>query len=134
MSSGIDKIRETPNAYVRALANADVAAIVELYTPDGVLMLQHMPSQVGRKAIEECMQQFFEDFTLNVQLDLKDVGILAGGCGIVKGASSGTRRHNKTGVVTQEGIQELFLLKKLGEDRKIYRYGMCTMLPLTMVG
>ena len=129
MPSDVESIKATLNAYRDGIVSSNVAAIVPLYTNDGVTMAQHSTSQIGRQAIETWYTQCFQLLTLNVKFNIEEVVVASDKYAFARTTSSGTQKFNATGQTSKEANQELFVMEKVGDEWKIARYCFCTMNP-----
>lgn len=126
MPSDIEAIKATLSAYRDALLSSDVSAIVKLYAEDGVTMAQNFPTQIGQDAVQKWYTMCFQMITLTVAFDIKEVVVVSDEYAFARTSSAGTQKQNSTGKESQEGNQELFVMKKVGEEWKIARYCFCT--------
>jgi len=107
-------IRATLASYNDALNGGQTAAVLPLYTDDGVFMPPYSQSAVGRDAVRAAYDAVFRE--------LKFV-VMAPTWAYVRTNSAGTTDHRSLGKTLAEGNQELFIFKK-GDDGKwrIARY------------
>ena len=129
VTSDSDAIKAVLNAYRDALVASSVDGCVSLYAKDGVTMAQNFPTQVGQDAIKVWYAKTFEAITLSVKFDIKEVVVASDEYAFARTTSAGTQKVNKTGETSQEGNQELFVIKKVDGDWKIARYCFCTTNP-----
>ncbi len=129
MSSDEQVVKNTLNAYRDALVKSDASAIFPLYTPDGVTMAQHFPTQVGHKAIEGWYKQCFDAIKLAVEFKIEEVVVISSDYAFARTSSSGMQTVNATGQSSKEANQELFVIQKVEDEWKIARYCFCTTNP-----
>jgi uncharacterized protein (TIGR02246 family) len=116
-------IRTTLEAYNAALNGGQTAAVLPLYTDDGVFMPPYSQSAVGKDAIKKAYDAVFDELKFNVKFNIAELMVMASTWAYVRTNSAGTTLHHSTGKTTAEANQELFIFKK-GNDSKwrIARY------------
>lgn len=116
-------IRGTMAAYNAALNGGRTAAVLPLYTPDGIFMAPYSASHIGVDAVRTAYDQVFRELAFNVQFDIKELVLMSPKDAYVRTNSAGTTHHTTTGKTTSEANQELFILRK-GDDGmwRIARY------------
>jgi uncharacterized protein (TIGR02246 family) len=125
-------IESTIAAYNAALNGGDAAAVLPLYTDDGVFMPPYSQSAIGREAVRKAYDSVFKELKFNVKFDVAELVQLAPTWAYVRTNSAGTTAHASTGKTTSEANQELFIFKK-GDDGKwrIARYSFSPTNPPT---
>ena len=123
VSSDKAAIRSTLAAYNRALNGGETAAVLPLYTEDGVFMPPYSQSAVGREAVEEAYDKVFRELKFHVKFVVAELVVMGPRWAYVRTNSAGTTLHHSTDKTTAEANQELFIFEK-GEDGKwrIARY------------
>jgi uncharacterized protein (TIGR02246 family) len=125
MESPIDQaaIRETMAAYNDALNSGKTAAVLPLYTEDGVFMPPYSPSAVGKAAVRRAYDAVFQELKFHVKFTIAEIVPMAPAWAFVRTNSAGTTDHHSTARTSAEANQELFILSR-GEDGKwrIARY------------
>jgi uncharacterized protein (TIGR02246 family) len=116
-------IRETMAAYNAALNGGKTAAVLPLYTEDGVFMPPYSQSAVGKSAVAAVYDKVFAELQFNVKFTIAELVIIAPNWAYVRTNSAGKTFHSSLGKKLAEANQELFVLKK-GEDGRwrIARY------------
>jgi uncharacterized protein (TIGR02246 family) len=116
-------IKETMAAYNAALNGGQTAAVLPLYTDDGVFMPPYSQSAVGRAAVKKAYDKVFDELKFNVKFTIVELVVIAPTWAYVRTNSAGTTDHHSTGKTTAEANQELFVFVK-GDDEKwrIARY------------
>jgi uncharacterized protein (TIGR02246 family) len=118
------------SAYEAALNASSTAQVLPLYMDDGVFMPPFSKSAVGKEAVRVAYDRVFEAITLHVKFTIAEIVLLSPEWAFVRTNSAGTNKINGTGVVSAEGNQELFVLRKdRGERWKISRYSFSTTNP-----
>jgi uncharacterized protein (TIGR02246 family) len=70
VSMGVeDQIQMLDEAYEKAVANQDVGAIVELYTPDAFFLAPNGPMAKGSEAIGAVLQAYFDAGAQSLDLE-----------------------------------------------------------------
>jgi uncharacterized protein (TIGR02246 family) len=116
-------IRETMAAYNTALNGGKTAAVLPLYTEDGVFMPPYSQSAVGKSAVATAYDKVFEELQFDVKFTIAELVVMAPDWAYVRTNSAGTTFHRSLGEKLAEANQELFIFKK-GDDGKwlIARY------------
>ena len=116
-------IRETMAAYNAALNGGKTAAVLPLYTEDGVFMPPYSQSAIGKSAVAAAYDKVFEELQFDVKFTIAELVVMAPNWAYVRTNSAGTTFHRSLGKKLAEANQELFVFKK-GDDGKwlIARY------------
>ena len=69
-------IRQALQHYEQALNRSDTAAIVALYTPDGVQMAPDAPAAVGREGVRAAYDATFKAIALNLRFTVDDIKLV----------------------------------------------------------
>jgi uncharacterized protein (TIGR02246 family) len=110
-------------SYNLALNGGKTAAVLPLYTEDGIFMAPYSPSAIGQDAVRRAYDAVFEELKFNVKFDIAELVQMAPTWAYVRTNSSGTTAHRSTGKTTAEANQELFILKKDNDQKwRIARY------------
>jgi uncharacterized protein (TIGR02246 family) len=116
-------IESTMSAYNAALNSGSTAAVLPLYTEDGIFMPPYSKSAIGREAVQKAYDDVFKELKFNVKFDVAELVQMAPGWAYVRTNSAGTTAHASTGKTTSEANQELFIFKKSADGKwKIARY------------
>jgi uncharacterized protein (TIGR02246 family) len=123
-------IRSIMSSYEGALNASDTAAVMPLYTEDGVFMPPYSQSAVGKAAVRNAYDAVFKAIKLTVKFSIAELVVMSPEWAFVRTNSAGTTRINKTGAMSPEGNQELFIFNK-GADGKwrIARYSFSSTNP-----
>jgi uncharacterized protein (TIGR02246 family) len=123
-------IRSVMSSYEEALNASNTAAVIPLYTEDGVFMPPNSHSAVGKAAVRQAYDAVFKTITLHVKFTIAEVVVMSPEWAFVRTNSAGTNKINATGATSSEGNQELFIFNK-GEDSKwrMARYSFSTTNP-----
>jgi uncharacterized protein (TIGR02246 family) len=116
-------IESTLSSYNAALNGGDTAAVLPLYTEDGIFMPPYSQSAIGKEAVRKAYDDVFKELKFNVKFNIAELVQMAPTWAYVRTNSAGTTAHHSTGRTTSEANQELFIFKK-GDDGKwrIARY------------
>jgi uncharacterized protein (TIGR02246 family) len=116
-------IRRVLASYSDALNGGKTAAVLPLYTEDGVFMPPYSQSAVGKEAVRKAYDAVFDELKFHVKFTVAELVVMAPGWAYVRTNSAGTTEHHSTGKTTAEANQELFIFEK-GSDGKwrIARY------------
>jgi uncharacterized protein (TIGR02246 family) len=69
-------IRSTLAAYNRALNGGETAAVLPLYTEDGVFMPPYSQSAVGKEAVEEAYDKVFRELKFHVKFVVAELVVM----------------------------------------------------------
>ena len=116
-------IRSVLASYNDALNSSKTAAVLPLYTHDGVFTPPYSQSAVGEGAIAKAYDAVFRELKFQVKFTIAELVVMAPTWAYVRTNSAGTTDHHSTDKTTAEANQELFIFKK-GDDGKwrIARY------------
>jgi uncharacterized protein (TIGR02246 family) len=116
-------IRRTLATYNDALNGGKTAAVLPLYTDDGIFMPPFSPSAVGKDAVRKAYNAVFNELKFQVKFTIAELVVMAPTWAYVRTNSAGTTDHHSTGKATAEANQELFIFRK-GDDGqwRIARY------------
>ena len=116
-------IETTLAAYNTALNGGVTAAVLPLYTQDGVFMAPFSPSAIGIEAVKAAYDRVFAELKFHVKFTVAELVEMSPTWAYVRTASAGITDHHSTGKATSEANQELFIFKK-GDDGtwRIARY------------
>ena len=116
-------IESSLSSYNAALNGGDTAAVLPLYTEDGIFMPPYSQSAIGRDAVRKAYDNVFKELKFNVKFNIAEIVQMAPTWAYVRTNSAGTTSHHSTGQTTSEANQELFIFNK-GDDGawKIARY------------
>jgi uncharacterized protein (TIGR02246 family) len=116
-------IRRVLASYNDALNEGKTAAVLPLYTDDGVFMPPYSQSAVGKDAVQKAYDAVFRELKFRVKFNIEELMVMAPTWAYLRTNSVGTTDHHSTGKVTAEANQELFIFKKCEDsDWKIARY------------
>ena len=123
-------IRRVMSSYQEALNASNTASVLPLYAEDGVFMPPYNQSAVGKAAVRKAYGAVFEAITLNVKFTIAELVLMSPEWAFVRTNSAGTNKVNRTGAVSPEGNQELFIFN-IGADGKwrIARYSFSSTNP-----
>src|SRR6201986_1411624 len=116
-------IRDVMASYNDALNGGKTAAVLPLYTDDGVFMPPYSESPVGKSAVATAYDRVFAELQFDVKFTIAELVVMAPNWAYVRTNSAGTTFHRSLGKKLAEANQELFIFKK-GDDGKwrIARY------------
>ena len=116
-------IRAVMAVYNAALNGGKTAAVLPLYTADGIFMPPYSQSAAGQDAIRAAYDAVFEELTFDVKFDIAELVVMAPIWAYVRTNSAGRTAHASTRKTKAEANQELFIFRK-GSDGtwRIARY------------
>lgn len=116
-------VSETLDAYGAALNGGKTAAVLPLYTDDGIFMPPYSNSAIGKPAVKTAYDKVFEELKFHVKFTVAELVVMAPEWAYVRTNSAGTTDHHSTGKTTAEANQELFIFKKDADGKwRIARY------------
>ena len=115
-------VRETIAAYNNALYSGQTAAVLPLYTDNGVFMPPYSESAIGTDAIKKAYDKVFDELKFHVKFAIAELVVMAPTWAYVRTNSAGTTDHHSTGKTTAEANQELFVFAKDDGKWRIARY------------
>jgi len=127
-----DAIRGVMASYNDALNGGSTAAVLPLYTDDGIFMPPYSPSAVGKEAVRRAYDAVFQELKFNVRFTIAELVVMAPTWAYVRTNSAGTTGHASTGKTTAEANQELFIFRKADDGVwRIARYSFSPTNPPT---
>ncbi len=118
MNTEIHNLMQT---YQRALNEANVDLVREVYAADAVFIGQPFPTATGRDTIVAMYADFLDKLDFNVQFEVLEVE-LGEELGFVRTQSRGTIVPKGQTPERGEGNREIFVVKKIEGAWKFYRY------------
>jgi uncharacterized protein (TIGR02246 family) len=123
-------IRSVMSSYEAALNASNTAAVMPLYTEDGVFMAPNFQSAIGKAALRQAYDAVFKAITLKVKFTIDELVMMSPRWAFVRTNSAGTQKINATGAASSEANQELFIFKKDDDGTwRIARYSFSTINP-----
>lgn len=122
-------IRQTLSRYEAALNAADTAAIVNLYTKDGVQMAPDFPPAVGQDGVKAAYEGTFKAISLKLKFNVDEVKVLSKTAALLRSHSVGTLKVNGSDKPAgPAAFKELFVLNKQADGQwKFTHYSFSTM-------
>ena len=130
MNANEKAVAEVLAKYQDALNDSDTAAVMRLYTEDGVFMPPYSQSAIGPAAVRQAYDAVFKAITLTVKFNVAEVVEIAPNWAFARTNSAGTVTIHATGAKSAEANQELFIFRKVTDGSwKIARYSFSTTNP-----
>ena len=108
--------------YQRSLNEANVDLVKSVYADDAIFIGQPFPTATGVVEIAALYSQFLSDLDFSVEFEILEVE-LGEDLGFVRTRSHGTIvPKGQTPPGGSEGNREVFVVKKIDDEWKIYRY------------
>lgn len=106
-------IRQTLQRYEEALNRSDTAAIVQLYTDDGVQMAPDAPAAAGREALRSAYAATFQSIALQLAFTVDEIQLLGKDTALLRSHSVGTLKvQGQAQPPGPAAFKELFVLRK----------------------
>ncbi len=114
--------------YEKALNESNVEGVLELFTPDGVVMPSGAPSAISTKEISTAYEYVFATIKLDIKFTIDEI-VQSGNYAFARTTSRGQVTILAEGVTTAEENREFFVLQKHDGAWKISRYMFNKMSP-----
>ena len=121
-AASVDDITAPVRAYFKALNASDTAAVMAQYGSNPVFIAQGAPASVGREAVTQTYTQVFQILDLNVVLEIIEVEQISATTAMVRTHSQGQITFKPKNLTTDEGNNELFIVKLEQGQWKLHRY------------
>ncbi|WP_284947741.1 YybH family protein [Acidisoma cladoniae] len=116
-------IEVTVFAYFQALNDANIDAILDLYSKDPVMLPFFQPAVVGADAVRANYESTFQLIRFDMQTTIQEVVEMSPEWAYVRTDTSGIFTPTRTGEGAPSAFHELFLLRKASDERwQIARY------------
>lgn len=113
-----DAIRQTLQRYEQALNRSDTAAIVALYTADGVQMAPDAPTAVGREEVSAAYDATFKAIALKLRFSIDEIQQLGPDAALLRSHSTGTLKvQGQDAPAGPANFKELFVLRKQADGQ-----------------
>jgi uncharacterized protein (TIGR02246 family) len=110
-------------AYFQALNDANIDAILDLYTKDPVMLPFLQPAVVGTDAVRANYEGTFQLISFEMQTTIQELVEMSPDWSYVRTDTSGIFTPTRTGVGAPAAFHELFLLRSTGDEHwQIARY------------
>lgn len=107
--------------YQRGLNEGDADLVRRVYADDAVFMGQPVPTATGIEEIVALYADLFSKRDYNIQFDIQEIE-LSRDLGFVRSRSHGTIAPKGQNPEGSGGNREVFVVKKIDGEWKIYRY------------
>ena len=115
------EIQQLLLTYQRGLNEANLDFVRSVYANDAIVIGQPFPTATGLEAILALYADFLSKLDFNVQFDLLELE-LSGDLGFIRTRSHGTIVPKGQTPKGSEGNREIFIVKKIADAWKFYRY------------
>jgi uncharacterized protein (TIGR02246 family) len=116
-----EEIKNLLQTYQRGLNEANLDLVRSVYTNDAIVIGQPFPTANGIDAIISLYADFLSKLDFNVQFDLLELE-LRDDLGFIRTHSHGTIVPKGQKPAGSEGNREIFIVKKIQNAWKFYRY------------
>jgi ketosteroid isomerase-like protein len=117
-----DDITAPVKAYFRALNASDKDGVMAQYSRNPVFMQQGAPAFVGRATVSQAYDHIFTALDLNVELEILEAEQMSPTMAMIRTHSKGTIHIIPENRSSEEGNNELFIVKLEDKKWKIYHY------------
>ena len=116
-------IESTILAYLQALNDANIDAILDLYSADSVMLPFLQPAVIGANAVRANYESTFQLIRFEMQTTVQELVEMSPEWAYVRTDTSGIFTPTRTGEGATAAFHELFLLRKTGHEHwQIARY------------
>ena len=116
-----EEIRNLMQTYQRSLNEADLDLVRAVYADDAMFIGQPFPTATGIEEIAAAYAGTFSKLDFDVQFDILEIE-LSGDLGFVRTRSNGTITPKGQNPEGSEDNREIFVVKKIAGEWKLYRY------------
>ena len=114
-------IKALIKSYEKALNSSNVDKVMRLYAKDGVFMPSAKPTSQGQNQVRTAYQHVFSDLDLDVNFHIDEI-VWRDDIAFVRTVSDGKIKLLKKDITLKNNSRELFVMKRIDDDWKIYRY------------
>lgn len=114
-------IKALIKSYEKALNSSNVAKVMRLYAKDGVFMPSSKPTSQGYDQVRTAYKYVFRDLDLDVSFHIDEI-VWRDDIAFVRTVSDGEIKLLKKDITLKNNSRELFVMKRINDDWKIYRY------------
>ena len=107
--------------YGEAINSSDVSKVLDVFTPEGVLMAPGAPTAAGKEQLKGTYEYVFSTIRLNLEFTILEVTVDKD-FAIVRSESSGTTTILAENESVPDAYRELFVVQKQNGEWKIARY------------
>jgi len=133
-TAGRAAIEATIFGYFRALNDANIDVIVDLYSKDPVMLPFLQPAVVGIDAVRANYESTFQLIRFEMQTTIQEIVEMSPEWAYVRTDTSGVFTPTRTGEGAPADFHELFLLRKTGDEHwQIARYSFSPAGPLPRI-
>jgi len=115
------RIEQVVRKYEKALNASDTLGILTLYAPDGIFMPSQAATAIGADQIKVSYKQLFKSYLFNVKFSVEEIEQF-GSVAFLRSTSTEENTVLASKQKISEENRQLFFLKKINNDWKIYRY------------
>ncbi len=108
-------------SYQKALNDGNTGKVLSLYTPRGIFMPSSKPTSIGMKQIKIAYEYVFKTLYFNVKFHIDEIEC-HGAIAFVRTSSDGKIKLLEKNITVNNNSRELFVLKRIANQWKIYRY------------
>lgn len=117
------KIKSIVNLYEKALNNNCVEGILQLFTEEGVLILQGAPTIIGVNAVQEFYTSLFRSLDFDLKFNIDEVVQMSHDWAFVRTTTTGTVHVLSSNSSNPGNGHEIFILNRQSDGAwKIARY------------
>jgi len=108
-------------SYEQALNDSDVDKVLNLYAEDGIFMPSGKPTTEGQAQVRVAYQRVFKELDLNIGFKINEIQ-WHGDIAFVRTVSNGEIKLLTKNKTIKNHTRELFIMKRIDQHWKIYRY------------
>jgi uncharacterized protein (TIGR02246 family) len=116
--------------YGSILASRSLPDLLNIYTPDGVLMAPGYSPAVGTQALKTSYERIFSTIKLDIEFSIDEIVVMEDGeWAFARTTAEGRKFWLLKGTDEEHRNQELFVLRKVKGEWKVARYCFSSMKP-----
>ena len=129
-SSDHQAITALLHSYGSVLASRYLPDLINIYTPDGVLMAPGYQPAVGTEALKASYERIFSTIKLEIEFSIDEIVVMDGEWAFARTTAEGRKFWLQRGTDEEHLNQELFVLRKVEGEWRIARYCFSGMKPV----
>jgi uncharacterized protein (TIGR02246 family) len=119
------------HAYGSILASRSLPDLLNIYTPDGVLMAPGYPPAVGTQALKTSYERIFSTIKLEIEFSIDEIVVMDGGeWAFARTTAEGRKFWLLKETDERHHNQEIFICRKVDGRWKVARYCFSSMKPV----
>jgi uncharacterized protein (TIGR02246 family) len=118
------------HTYGSILATRSLPCLLNIYTPDGVLMAPGYQPAVGTEALKGSYERIFSTIRLDIKFSIDEIVVMDGEWAFARTTAEGRKFWLQRGTDERHHNQEIFICRKYDGRWRIARYCFSSMKPV----